>query len=292
MTSKELKGCSPALVTPFKADGSVDYDCYARLVKRQVDGGADFLTALATTGETPTLSVAEKRRLLDITRECAGEVPILVGVGSNSVDGTLANIGLFPDADAYLVVVPFYNKPTQEGMFLYFKTICEHTDKPVVIYNVPGRTGANMLPSTAIRLACEVPGIIGIKEASGKIEQVREIIEAKVEGFSVLSGDDDLTFEIIKSGGHGVISVAANILPQEVGRMTHLALDGRPDEAGELDGKLQPLYKACFVESNPIPVKEALAQMGLCLNTVRLPLTKARRETAESMKECLESFSI
>lgn len=292
MISKGLKGCSPALVTPFKADGSVDYDCYAKLVKRQVEGGADFLTALATTGETPTLSVEEKRRLLDITRECAGEVPILVGVGSNSVDGTLANIGLFPDADAYLVVVPFYNKPTQEGMFLYFKTICEHTDKPVVIYNVPGRTGANMLPSTAIRLAREVPGIIGIKEASGKIEQVREILAAKVEGFSVLSGDDDLTFEIIKSGGHGVISVAANILPQEVGRMTHLALGGRPDEAGELDDKLQPLYKACFVESNPIPVKEALAQMGLCLNEVRLPLTKATRDTAESMKACLDSFSI
>lgn len=292
MTSKELKGCSPALVTPFKSDGSVDYDCYAKLVKRQVEGGSDFLTALATTGETPTLSVAEKRKLLDITRKYAGEVPILVGVGSNSVNGTLANIDLFPDADAYLVVVPFYNKPTQEGMFLYFKTICEHTDKPVVIYNVPGRTGANMLPATAVRLAREVPGIIGIKEASGKIEQVREIIAAKVEGFSVLSGDDDLTFEIIRSGGHGVISVAANILPQEVGRMTHFALDGKLDEAIELDDKLQPLYKACFVESNPIPVKEALAQMGLCLNEVRLPLTKARRETAESMKACLESFSI
>ena len=285
-----FRGAGPALVTPFKSDGSVDYDAYVRLVKRQVTGGADFLVALATSAEAPVLSAEEKLRLLALTRENAGGLPVIVGAGSNSIPGTKANMELLKDADAWLIVVPFYNKPTQEGMYLYYKEICSLTDKPVIIYNVPGRTGANMLPETALRLAREVPGIAGTKEASGKFEQIKAIIDGAPEGFSVLSGDDDMTFDIIAAGGHGVVSVAQNVLPEPVAEMTHLALEGRLDEARKLNERLQPLFKGCFVESNPIPAKAALAQMGLCTKTMRLPLTAATDATESTVKEILSQW--
>ena len=285
-----FRGAGPALVTPFKSDGSVDYDAYVRLVKRQVTGGADFLVALATSAEAPVLSAEEKLRLLALTRENAGGLPVIVGAGSNSIPGTKANMELLKDADAWLIVVPFYNKPTQEGMYLYYKEICSLTDKPVIIYNVPGRTGANMLPETALRLAREVPGIAGTKEASGKFEQIKAIIDGAPEGFSVLSGDDDMTFDIIAAGGHGVVSVAQNVLPKPVAEMTHLALEGRLDEARKLNERLQPLFKGCFVESNPIPAKAALAQMGLCTKTMRLPLTAATEATESTVKEILSQW--
>ncbi|MBO4466362.1 MAG: 4-hydroxy-tetrahydrodipicolinate synthase [Bacteroidales bacterium] len=285
-----FRGAGPALVTPFKSDGSVDYEAYVRLVKRQVEGGADFLVALATSAEAPVLSAEEKIKLLALTRENAGGLPIIVGAGSNSIPGTKANMELLKDADAWLIVVPFYNKPTQEGMFLYYKEICSLTDKPVIIYNVPGRTGANMLPETALRLAREVPGIVGTKEASGKFEQIKAIIDGAPEGFSILSGDDDMTFDIIAAGGHGVVSVAQNVLPEPVSEMTHLALEGRLDEASKLNERLQPLFKGCFVESNPIPAKAALAQMGLCSKTMRLPLTAATAATESTIKEILSQW--
>ena len=285
-----FRGAGPALVTPFKNDGSVDYDAYVRLVRRQVEGGSDFLVALATSAEAPVLSAEEKIKLLALTRENAGGLPIIVGSGSNSVPGTKANMDLLKDADAWLIVVPFYNKPTQEGMYLYYKEICSLTDKPVIIYNVPGRTGANMLPETALRLAREVPGIVGTKEASGKFEQIKAIIDGAPEGFSVLSGDDDMTYDIIAAGGHGVVSVAQNVLPEPVAEMTHLALEGRLDEASKLNERLQPLFKGCFVESNPIPAKAALAQMGLCTKTMRLPLTPATEATESTIKEILSQW--
>ena len=285
-----LRGAGPALVTPFKSDGSVDYEAYARLVKRQVEGGADFLVALATSAEAPVLSAEEKLKLLALTRENAADLPIIVGAGSNSIPGTKANMELLKDADAWLIVVPFYNKPTQEGMYLYYKEICSLTDKPVIIYNVPGRTGANMLPETALRLAREVPGIVGTKEASGKFEQIKAIIDCAPEGFAVLSGDDDMTYDIIAAGGHGVVSVAQNVLPKPVADMTHLALEGRLDEAAALNAKLQPLFKGCFVESNPIPAKAALAQLGLCTKTMRLPLTAATEATESTIKEILNQW--
>ena len=285
-----FRGAGPALVTPFKSDGSVDYEAYARLVKRQVEGGADFLVALATSAEAPVLSAEEKLKLLALTRENAAGLPIIVGAGSNSIPGTKANMELLKDADAWLIVVPFYNKPTQEGMYLYYKEICSLTDKPVIIYNVPGRTGANMLPETALRLAREVPGIVGTKEASGKFEQIKAIIDDAPEGFAVLSGDDDMTYDIIAAGGHGVVSVAQNVLPKPVADMTHLALEGRLDEAAALNAKLQPLFKGCFVESNPIPAKAALAQLGLCTKTMRLPLTAATEATESTIKEILNQW--
>ena len=285
-----FKGAGPALVTPFKSDGSVDYEAYVRLVRRQVEGGADFLVALATSAEAPVLSAEEKLKLLALTRENAAGLPIIVGAGSNSIPGTKANMDLLKDADAWLIVVPFYNKPTQEGMFLYYKEICSLTDKPVIIYNVPGRTGANMLPETALRLAREVPGIVGTKEASGKFEQIKAIIDGAPEGFSVLSGDDDMTYDIIAAGGHGVVSVAQNVLPEPVAKMTHLALEGKLDEAAALNAKLQPLFKGCFVESNPIPAKAALAQLGLCTKSMRLPLTPATDATENTISEILNQW--
>lgn len=289
MKKLQLEGCGTALVTPFK-DGAVDYEAYATLIDRQVEAGIDFLVPLATTAETPTLSVEEKIELMKLTRSHAPQTPLLVGCGSNSIPGTLANMKLVDDlgVDAWLVVVPFYNKPTQEGMFQYFKAIAESTDKPVVIYNVPGRTGSNMTAKTCIRLANEVPNIIGIKEASGNMEQVRKIIEGVPAGFSVLSGDDWLTLELIRSGGQGVISVASNIAPAEMVGMTRSALEGTDmKEAARIDELLKPLFNACFVESNPVPVKAGLEMLGLCSAEVRLPLTKAQESTYETMKEAM-----
>lgn len=284
-----FKGCATALLTPFNKDGSIDYAAYETLVKRQVDAGIDFLVPLGTSAETPTLNKEEKSRLWAITRKAAPSTPLLVGCGSNSVEATLENMSLFEDADAFLVVVPFYNKPTQEGMYLYYKTLAEHAKAPIIMYNVPGRTGVNMSAQTALRIAREVKGIIGIKEASGKFDQVKEIIDGAPEGFSVLSGDDDMTFDLIKAGAQGVISVASNVLPEKVAGMVHLALEGDFEKAGELNEALMPLFKGCFVESNPIPAKEALCQLGLCGNTMRLPLTPAADSTKQTISDILKN---
>lgn len=294
----KIEGCGTALVTPF-LNGEVDYGAYASLVDRQYGAGVDFLVPLATTAETPTLSPEEKVRLLQITREHAPGLPLVVGCGSNALPSTLANMQLLEPfgVDAWLVVVPYYNKPTQEGQYRYFKAVAGSTDKPVVIYNVPGRTGVNMSAGTCCRLAAEVGNIIGIKEASGRMEQVAEILETIAglpglrERFSVLSGDDDMTFGMMKLGADGVVSVASNIAPAELVRMTSAMLAARRGDnpepelamAAALDEKLQPLFRNCFVESNPIPVKAGLASMGLMSPEVRLPLTEATENTKRIM---------
>ncbi len=280
MSKLYLKGCGTALVTPFKS-GAVDYDSYRSCVERQVEVGVDFLVPLATTGETPTLSVEEKLRLLDITRSCAAGLPLLVGCGTNSLQGTLDNMRLLGPhgADAYLVVVPYYNKPTQEGQYRYFKAVSEAADKPVVIYNVPGRTGANMTAETAIRLAEDCPNIIGTKEASGNYSQVSEIIRRAPEGFSVLSGDDDMTLAFMATGGQGVVSVASNVAPVEVKALTDAMLQGDLLKARALHHRLSPLFRNCFLESNPIPVKAAMARLGLMSGEVRPPLSDATQMT-------------
>lgn len=292
MKIPELKGCGTALVTPFLEDGEVDYEAYAALVARQIEDGADFLVPLATTSETPTLDPVERVSLLEIAHDNAGGRPLLVGCGSNSVPGTLAQMNMLDGAavDAWLVVVPFYNKPNQEGQFRYFKAVAEESTKPIIVYNVPGRTGANMLPETCIRLAREVPGIIGIKEASGKIEQAQAIIEGAPADFIVLSGDDDLTLRMMKLGGKGVISVASNVFPDKVSAMTRAAIDGRWEEAEALDEALKPLWKACFVEPNPIPAKAALSLLGLCTDTMRLPLVPAVESTRELLREVMDAL--
>lgn len=290
MSDTIFKGCGTALLTPFKEDLSIDYDAYARLVERQVEGGVDFLVPLGTSAETPTLSREEKRKILSTTREHAHGRALLVGCGSNSVDATLENMELLEDADAFLVVVPFYNKPTQEGIYLYYKALAEKSRKPIIMYNVPGRTGVNMSASTALRVAREVEGIIGVKEASGNFEQVKEILDGAPAGFTVLSGDDDMTFDLIEAGAAGVISVASNVLPSAVSEMVHLALDGHTEEAKSLNERLFPLFKGCFVESNPIPGKEALCQLGLCSNRMRLPLTEANENTKQTISKILAEW--
>ena len=284
-----LQGCGTALVTPFTADGAVDYEAYARMVDRQVASGVDFLVPLATTGETPTLSAGEKTAIYQVVKEHAQGLPLMPGVGVNSLPDTLANIRLLEPlgADALLVVVPYYNKPTQQGQYEYFKAVAAETSLPVIIYNVPGRTGANMLPDTVIRLANDVPNIRGIKEASGNYDQVSEILRRAPKDFTVLSGDDDMTLAFMATGAHGVISVASNIAPKEVSQMVKAMQEGRLEEARALHHRLFPLFKACFVESNPIPAKAALAQLGVIGETVRLPLATASDSTKALMQKVL-----
>ena len=289
MNKPYFEGCGTALVTPFTEDYKVDYDAYAASVDRQVKAGVHFLVPLATTGETPTLNAEEKKKLLRITRERVGDMPLLAGCGTNSLDGTRANMELLEDcgADAWLVVVPYYNKPTQEGQYRYFKAVAENSTKPIVIYNVPGRTGANMEAGTVIRLAEDCPKIVGIKEASGRYDQVSEIIRRAPGSFSVLSGDDDMTLAFMATGGQGVISVASNVAPAEVSAMCSAMLEGDLNTARGLHHRLFPLFKGCFAESNPVPVKAAMSLLGLMTDRVRLPLSEATEGTKQLMSKII-----
>ena len=252
----EFKGCGTALFTPFK-NGKVDLDSFANCVHRQVEAGIDFLVPLGTTGETPTLSDAEKLDVYRCARENSGGLPIVVGVGTNSVNGTVANIRLLHEADAFLVVAPYYNKPPQRGMYEYFRTIAAETDKPIILYNVPGRTGSNIEAETTLKLATDVPNIVAVKEASGKIPQIEEILKGAPKGFAVLSGNDDDTFELMSKGAAGVVSVASNVAPAMMAEFTHALLEGRIEEAAEADKAMGTLFKNLFIEPNPIPGKAA-----------------------------------
>ncbi len=284
-----LKGCGTAMFTPFKG-GKVDYECMSALTRRQVEAGMDFLVPLGTTGETPCLSAEEKLKVFRTVKENAGGVPVVVGVGTNSVDGTLGNIDLLHEADAFLVVAPYYNKPPQRGLYEYFKLVASHTPKPVILYNVPGRTGCNIEADTTLKLAHDVPNIIAVKEASGNIAQASAILEGAPEGFALLSGNDDDTLTLMKKGAAGVISVASNVCPEEMVRFTHAALEGNWADAEVWDAKLHALFKNLFVEPNPIPGKAAMALLGLMENSLRLPLVKALPETEELMAKTLKQI--
>lgn len=285
-----LRGCGTALITPF-INGRVDFDAYVTLVRRQVDAGIDFLVPLGSTAETPCLDDAEKVELLDITKSVGAELPVVAGVGTNSLRATVRNMHLLDGADMFLVVVPYYNKPTQTGIFEYYKTVASETDKPIVLYNVPSRTGVNMNASTTARLA-EIDNIVAIKEASGNLSQVRDVIGAIPSDFAVLSGNDDQTLDIVLEGGHGVISVASNVAPAMMVEMTRKALDGDLNGASVLFRRLIPLFDACFVESNPIPVKAALWLMGYVRNELRLPLTLSEPSTIERMAGALTRLGV
>lgn len=282
-----LRGCGTALVTPFR-DGKVDFEAYGKMVRRQVEAGIDFLVPLGSTAETPCLEDDEKVELLRIARELCPDKPVVVGVGTNSPVATVRNIRLLEPLgpDAYLVVVPYYNKPTQEGIYRYFAHVAEATSKGIVAYNVPGRTGTNMKAATTLRVAT-IPNVIAVKEASGDLAQVKEVIDGRPEGFSVLSGNDDQTLQIVSDGGDGVISVASNIAPGLMEEFVSAALGGDLAKASELDRKLMPLYDGCFVESNPIPAKAGLSLLGLCTAEMRLPLTEAVPSTFDAMKRIL-----
>ena len=290
MNANFLRGCGTAMFTPFK-DGKVDVQALAATTRRQVEAGIDFLVPLGTTGETPTLSDEEKLLVYNTVRAHAGSVPVVVGVGTNSVNGTLANMELLREADAFLVVVPFYNKPPQRGIYAYFKEIASHTPKPVILYNVPGRTGANCEAETTLALARDIPNIVAVKEASGKLEQIRTILAKRPDGFSVLSGNDDDTLSLMKDGGaDGVVSVASNVCPVEMADFVHAAAAHNWAVADELERRLYPLFEALFVEPNPIPGKAAMAQLGLMENSLRLPLVPALAQTEEMMKNVLDAL--
>ena len=292
MDSKVFRGCGTALITPFR-DGEVDYEAFAALVDRQVEGGVDFLVPLGTTGETPCLTDVEKIKVLHVTKEHAAGLPIVAGVGTNSLVHTIENIRLLEPhgVDAFLVVVPYYNKPPQEGMYQYYKAVAEATKKPIILYNVPGRTGANMTAETTLRLA-QIDNVIAIKEASSNRGQILDIIHGRPEGFLVLSGNDDETYPLMKEGADGIISVASNIAPAPVAELAHAMMEGKVEKAAMYHEKLSPLFRNCFVESNPIPAKAALASMGLICNECRLPLVPAQQKTYDLMVETIKELGL
>ena len=286
-----FKGLGIALVTPFTSDGSVDYAALERLISYQIANGADFFCILATTGETPTLTADEKRRIKEMVVRMAGDkMPILIGCGGNNTAEVVKELqtGDFSGVDGILSVCPYYNKPSQEGLYQHFKTIAAATQLPVVLYNVPGRTGVNMKAETTVRLAHDCPNIVGIKEASGSLEQVDEIIKNKPDKFDVISGDDALTFPMIACGAAGVISVIGNALPKEFSRMIRLEMNGEIDSARKIHHKFTDLFNLLFVDGNPAGVKAMLHEMGMIENILRLPLVPTRLTTMQRISECLK----
>jgi len=289
MNNLLFKGCGTAMFTPFK-DGRVDVEALVLTTERQVEAGIDFLVPLGTTGETPTLSDEEKLMVFHAVKDHAKDCPVVVGVGTNSVPGTLANMALLKDADAFLVVVPYYNKPPQRGIYEYFRTIAEHTEKPIILYNVPGRTGANCEAETTLALARGVPNIVAVKEASGNLMQVKYLLTRRPEGFSILSGNDEDTLPLMRSGADGVVSVASNVCPQEMAQFVRAALEKDWDTAQALEDRLSALFRNLFIEPNPIPGKAAMAQLGLMENQLRLPLVPATDETERAIKDTLAAL--
>jgi 4-hydroxy-tetrahydrodipicolinate synthase len=294
MKINKLKGCGTALVTPFKQDLEVDYDAFRALVRRQIKAEIHFLVPLGTTGETPCLEDEEKMELLRITNEEArGKTPVVAGAGLNSTKQTIKNMEMLAGAgvDAFLVVTPYYNKPTQEGLYNHFKAIAASTDKPVIMYNVPGRTGVNMTAQTCLRLA-EIGNIAGIKEASGNYAQISEIIKDAPEDFIILSGNDDEVLSLMSTGAHGVISVASNVVPEKMVSLVENLQAGSITNAASIHHRLASLFRNCFIESNPIPAKEALSQLGLIENVLRPPLYKANDNTAKLINNTLKELKL
>jgi 4-hydroxy-tetrahydrodipicolinate synthase len=284
----QLRGCGTALVTPFGQDGSIDEAALRNLVAWQVESGVDFLVPCGTTGETPTLSHDEWLYVIDTTIEvAAGRVPIVAGATSNSTHDAVEKakeVAARPGVNAILTASPYYNKPTQEGQYRHFRTIAEAVDRPLILYNVPGRTGANIEPATLARLA-EVPNIAGVKEASGNISQIAEVCNAVPEHFLVFSGDDAITLPVIALGGIGIISVASNEIPREMAEMTRAALNNDWTTARRIHRKYLALMQANFIESNPLPVKAVLAMMGKIEEVYRLPLLPMRRDTRSKLQK-------
>jgi 4-hydroxy-tetrahydrodipicolinate synthase len=284
----QFRGCGTALVTPFEQDGSIDETALRNLVAWQVESGIDFLVPCGTTGETPTLSHDEWLQVIDITVEVvAGRVPIVAGATSNSTQDAVSKakeVAARSGVDGILTASPYYNKPTQEGQYRHFRAIAEAVDKPIILYNVPGRTGANIEPGTLARLA-EVPNIAGVKEASGNISQMAEVCHAVPETFTVLSGDDAVTLPLIALGGVGIISVASNEIPREMSEMTRAALANDWESARRIHRKYLPLMLANFIESNPLPVKAVLAMMGRIEEVYRLPMLPMRRDTRSRLQK-------
>lgn len=290
-----FRGLGIALITPFKKDGSVDYKALKSLVDYQICSGADFIVILATTGETPCLEKEEKdeitKTVIDVVK---GRVPILKYCGGNNTAAVVREIkeSDWSGVDGILSICPYYNKPSQEGLYEHFKAIANVSKLPIVLYNVPGRTGVNMTAETTVRIANSFSNVVAIKEASGSLEQVDEIIKYKPDNFEVLSGDDALTFPMIVSGAVGVISVIGNALPKEFSRMIRLELNGEFEAARAIHHKFTELYKLLFVDGNPAGCKALLNDMGMIENILRLPLVPTRIETKQKMNDILKGLRL
>ena len=291
----KLRGCGTALVTPFKRDGSIDEMALRQLVRWQVDSGIDFLLPCGTTGETPTLSHDEWLRVVDVTIEAAeGRVPIMAGATSNNTQDAVAKareISARKGVDVILTATPYYNKPTQEGVYQHFRAIAQASEKPLVLYNIAGRTGTNIETPTLRRLA-EVPNIIGVKEASGNVSQIAEVCATMPEEFLVFSGDDAITLAVIGLGGVGIISVVSNEIPAEMTRLTQSALANKWDVARLIFRKYLPLMQANFMESNPGPAKAVLSMMGRIEEVYRLPLVPMRPENRAKLEKVVTEVGL
>ena len=295
MVQNKFKGLGIALVTPFKSDGSIDYDALLRLVEYQIRNGVDFLCIMGTTAETPCLTAEEKKKIKElIVERVAGRVPLLMGCGGNNTAAVVSDLknSDWRGIDGVLSVCPYYNKPSQEGLYQHYKALAEATPLPIVLYNVPGRTGVNMTAETTLRLARDFENIVAIKEASGNITQMDDIIKNKPANFDVISGDDGITFPLITLGAVGVISVIGNALPAEFSRMVRLALHGDYESARTIHHKFAELFKLLFVDGNPAGVKAMLNAMGMIENQLRLPLVPTRLTTMEKISAILKELDI
>ncbi len=295
MATNIFKGLGIALVTPFKTDGSIDYAALKRLIEYQTDNGADFLCILGTTSESPCLDQEERAEIKRFVVEVnQGRLPVLMGCGGNNTKAVVKELQSFDlrGVDGILSVCPYYNKPSQEGLYRHFKMIADNCPLPVVLYNVPGRTGINLKSETTIRLANDCRNIVAVKEAGGSLEQVDEIIKNKPAHFDVLSGDDALTFPMIASGAAGVISVIGNALPREFSRMIRLEFNGEYEPARKIHHRFTELYSLLFVDGNPAGVKALLHEMGFIENELRLPLVPTRVATVQKMAAILQEMRI
>lgn len=295
MENNSFRGLGIALVTPFNQDGTIDFESLGQLVDFQIDGGIDFLCVLGTTAETPTLTGAEQQQVIDyVAGRVSGRVPILIGCSSNCTATAIEKLGKmkFTGAGAILSAVPYYNKPTQEGIYQHFKAIAEASPLPIILYNIPGRTGVNMTADTTLRLANEFKNIIGIKEASGNVEQICDILKRRPAGFTVLSGDDSLTLELMKNGAEGIISVIGNALPSTFGSLVHFAEEKRYEMAEEIQQRLNPVYGLLFKEGNPCGVKALLNSKNRAGNVLRLPMVPVSDATYKEIEEAYKGLDI
>ena len=292
---KNLCGVGAAMITPFKSNGECDMEALGHMLNYVIDGGTDYIVALGTTAETPTLSADEKRQILDFTREkVAGRKPIVVGAGGNNTAELIRQIQTMDleGISAILSVTPYYNKPSQDGLYLHYKAVAEASPLPIILYNVPGRTGVNMTAETTCRLAADCPNIVAVKEASGKIDQIDQIIKNRPKDFLVLSGDDGMTVDVMRKGGDGVISVAVNAFPKRFSHVVYLAKQGLFDRAAEAYEPLHEAVCALFEQGNPTGVKAALSLMGHIDNTLRLPLVPATDLLIKKLEKLIREYEL
>ena len=295
MIQEKFRGTGAAMITPFDEDGRIDYEALGRVIDYVIDGGIGYIVALGTTAETPTLYIPERVEIADfVKRRVAGRVPLVVGVGGNSTSEVLDQLREIDldGADAILSVTPYYNKPSQEGLYRHFKCVAENSPLPVILYTIPGRSGVNMLPETTLRIARDMPNVIGVKEASGNIEQIERVIRGREKNFLVLSGDDGMAVEVIRRGGDGVISVAADLFPEKFCALIDMAMRGDFDAAERAYAPYDEVVSALFAEGNPTGVKCALKAKGLIGGTMRLPLVEGTPELFKRFEDYIAKYDL